>query len=74
MIWGYRFAQVEEHLASLGFRRVRTVEGIAIFRKDDEFFTIREPNALGSLPENIVLDAFDAAGLRPPPPADGYVD
>ena len=51
-----------------------TVEGIVIFRRGGAIFTIREPNVLGSLPENLVLDAFDNAGLPPPEPAAGYVD
>ena len=74
MIWGYRFEAIEQHLATLGYRRVGSVEGIAIFRKGAEIFTLLESNTLGSLPENVVIDAFDNAGLPPPDPADDYVD
>jgi hypothetical protein len=74
VIWGYRFVEIEEHLARLGYRRTGIVEGIVLFRNGDEIFTIREPNVLGSLPENLILDAFDNAGLPPPEPAAGYVD
>jgi hypothetical protein len=74
VIWGYRFVEVQQHLARLGYQQVGTVEGIVIFRNGEAIFTIREPNVLGSLPENLVLDAFDNAGLPPPEPAAAYVD
>ena len=74
MIWGYRFPDVEAHLLRLGYARVRTVDGIVIFRRGPDVFTIREPNIHGMLPETIVMDAFDRAELDPPPPASDYVD
>lgn len=74
MIWGYRFTEVEAHLEGLGYVRVRLVDGIVIFRSSDAIFTLREPNQDGMLPETVVIDAFDNAGLPPPPPASGYVD
>lgn len=67
MIWGYRFDQVELHLHGLGDVKVRLVDGIVIFRRSDVIFTIREPNQDGMLPETVVVDAFDNAGLEPPP-------
>lgn len=74
MIWGVSFALVEEHLAGLGYRRVRSVMGTILFIKGSEVFTIREPNVNGSLPENLVNDAFDTAGLDVPDWPVGWVD
>ena len=74
MIWGYAFAEIETHLARLGFRRVREVAGTILFSRGDEAFTLRAPNVDGLLPETIVIDAFDRAGLPPPTPATRYVD
>ena len=74
MIWGYAFSEIEAHLSTLGFAEVRRVAGTVIFRKDRDIVPIREPNVDGLLPETIVLDAFDAAGLPPPRPATRYVD
>lgn len=74
MIWGYSFDEVERHLLALGFLRVRVVDGIVLFRRHDVIFTFREPNQDGMLPETLVVDSFDNAGLDPPPPASRYVD
>jgi hypothetical protein len=74
LIWGYHFRDVEEHLATLGYRRIRETELTLIFMNSDRVFTIRKPNVHGSWPEPTVLDAFDVAGLEPPPPASRFVD
>ena len=74
MVWGYSFADIEEHLLALGYVRVRIIDGIVLFRRGDAIFTIRGPNLDGMLPETIVVDAFDNAGMEPPPPATRYVD
>lgn len=74
MIWGYGFDEVERHLLALGFFKLRVVDGVVLFRRRDVIFTVREPNQDGTLPETIVVDAFDNAGLEPPPPASRYVD
>ena len=74
MIWGYEFSEIVEHLGRLGFSRASAVDGNVLFLRGGRIFTIREPNADGRLPETIVADAFDNAGLPPPPPATRYVD
>lgn len=54
MIWGYRFSEIEDHLRLLGFMRVRETDLTVIYRQADRIFTIRRPNAHGSLPEPTV--------------------
>jgi hypothetical protein len=74
LIWGYRFTDIERYLADLGFVPVEEVAEHVLFLRGADV-TIRKPNVLGMLPENLVNDAFDSAGLPPPTDgADSYVD
>ncbi len=68
MIYCVAFSEVELHLGGLGFRRVGQTEGTVRFRADrpDRLITVRAPNVNGDVPEALINDAFDAAGLIPP--------
>lgn len=67
MIYCVRFLDVVSELAKLGFRDVGRTEASVIFaRPDGRRAVIHAPNADGNLPEALVNDAFDAAGLIPP--------
>lgn len=66
MIYCVAFSDVDHHLRSLGLSYVETRDGICIYEKGDEDFAIREPNVNGDLPEMIVNDALNGAGLPVP--------
>ena len=61
MIYCIRFEDVVAHL-QLGFRPAAATSESRIFRR----LSIRGPNVDGDVPEILVNDAFDAAGLQPP--------
>lgn len=66
MIYCVRDEDVVAHLASVGFHLIgRSPEGRA-FLRGKQRLSIRAPNQDGHLPEILVNDAFDVAGLTPP--------
>ena len=66
MIYCVRDADILAHLETAGFTQIgETPEGRA-FMRGSEALTIRLPNLDGNIPEILVNDAFDAAGLTPP--------
>lgn len=66
MIYCIRFEDVVAHLEQLGFRPAEATSESRIFRRSGERLSIRGPNVNGDVPEILVNDAFDAAGLQPP--------
>lgn len=66
MIYHVRFADIAEVLSAVGFEEVGRTEATIIYRREDRRFIIHAPNVNGHLPEILMLDAFDAAGLSPP--------
>lgn len=66
MIYCVRYEDVVTHLDSIGFRQTnQTAEG-RTFRRGIDRLSLRGPNQDGHVPEILVNDAFDAAGLTPP--------
>jgi hypothetical protein len=66
MIYCVDFDEVERHLSRLGFRRAGRTERNSLFRRADDIVIIHAPNVDGHVPEILVNDAFDAAGLPCP--------
>ena len=66
MIYCVKFDLIAAHLSDLEFRFVEQTGYTLQYERGDELFTIRAWNENGDLPEIIVNDAFDAAGLPVP--------
>lgn len=66
MIYCVRYEDVVATLNGLGFASIGIDEGAEAFVCDVRLFSIRLPNVNGDLPEIIVNNAFEAAGLVPP--------
>ncbi len=68
MIYCVRFSDVERHLHELGFERVGQTEATIRFSADGgaRLITVRAPNVNGDVPESLINDAFDTAGLSQP--------
>lgn len=66
MIYCVRFRALEEHLYRLGFALFRATSITRVYRRGAEAFTIRAPNVNGDLPEIIVDEALNGAGLPVP--------
>lgn len=66
MIYCVDFAEVVAHLRQRGFRVVSQTPATFIFFDGDSYLSLRKPNVNGHTPENLMLAAFDAAGLDPP--------
>lgn len=67
MIYCIKFSDVEEHLNRLGFAPSGRTEATVRFRAPSgTLITLRAPNIHGDVPEVLINDAFDAAGLAPP--------
>ena len=66
MIYCVRDEDVVAYILAEGFRQIGgSAEGRA-FVKEDLRLSVRAPNQDGHIPEILVNDAFDAAGLVPP--------
>lgn len=66
MIYCVRFADVEAHLEEFGYTFVEAGPLTRLYARGDDEFTIRLPNVNGDLPEIVVDDAFQQAGLTVP--------
>ena len=66
MIYCVKFDEVVNHLRSQGFQRHKQIGETVIFVKDDEDLTFHAPNVNGDVPEALVNDALDNAGLPVP--------
>ena len=67
MIHCVRFVDVVAFLERGGFAEAGRTEASCIFRHPDgRQVIVRRPNVDGHVPEILVDDAFDAAGLPPP--------
>ena len=67
MIYCVRFEDVASHLHATGYREVARTERTVLFvRADGVRLLVRAPNVDGNVPESLVLDAFETAGLQPP--------
>lgn len=67
MTYCVRFREVAEALASVSYRDVDRIEGVVIFEHPQgRRLYLHAPNENGDIPEMLVNDAFDAAGLDPP--------
>lgn len=67
MIYCVRFSEVVARLTERGFREVgRTETSILFGHPDGDRVVIHAPNLDGNIPEALVDDAFDSAGLIPP--------
>ena len=66
MIYCVRLKDVLEHLRGQGFEFQEQVGETAIFLRGDENLTVHAPNVNGDVPEALVNDALDNAGLPVP--------
>jgi hypothetical protein len=64
LIYCVWFREVEAHLAGLGFERIgETAETVVFVRGETDLVTLRR---VERLPETLMNNAFDRAGLDPP--------
>ena len=66
MIYCVIHAIVLDHLRTLGFEIIGSTNEADVFARGAEIVTIRKPNVNGHIPEILIEDAFDSAGLPPP--------
>lgn len=66
MIYCVRYEDVVAHIESLAFRLIEATEEGRAFVRAGQRLSLRGPNVNGDLPEVLVNDAFDTAGLSPP--------
>lgn len=66
MIYCVTYEQVEGHLLSIGFSEIDRGDLTIDFEREGELLVLRAPNVNGHVPEVLVNDAFDAAGIAPP--------
>lgn len=66
MIYCVRFDDVVAHLTGLGFTAAGRTASTFLYQRGEDEFTIRIPNQNGDLPEAIINDALDSAGLPVP--------
>lgn len=67
MIYCVRHAQGVAYLRELHFDLMGRTDEAELYAAGDRVISIRRPNVNGDVPENLVADAFDAAGLPLPP-------